>query len=32
MPHELRMKSLRLFGERVLPKLKLDSGLHHKIA
>ena len=27
MPHELRMKSLRLFGEKVLPKLKLDAGV-----
>ena len=25
MPHELRMKSLRLFGEKVMPKLKLDT-------
>jgi len=26
MPHELRMKSLKLFGEKVLPKLKLDGS------
>jgi len=25
MPHDLRMKSLRLFGEKVMPKLKLDT-------
>ena len=25
MPHDLRMKSLRLFGDKVLPKLKLDN-------
>ena len=25
MPHDLRMKSLRLFGEKVLPKLTRES-------